>query len=122
MEFMGIVFTISYLKNFSRMMCWWREVAATSNNQTQHFSSCKWKKNRAADQTPSEANSLPKLFYAFKTFALNEYDLRILSSVFLMEIFNLPEKGLKYAKGLLLNHYRKSMQNYMRLQDMRGRS
>jgi len=44
--------------------------------------------------------------------------LGILSSVFLMETFDLRSKELKYAKELLLNHYRKSVQNSMRLQHM----
>ena len=35
----------------------------------------------------------------------------ILSSVFLIETFDLLGKGLKYAKELLLNHCRKSVQN-----------
>jgi len=35
-----------------------------------------------------------------------------------MEMFDLRDKELKYAKELLLNHYRKSVQNSMRLQDM----
>jgi len=35
-----------------------------------------------------------------------------------MEMFDLPGKELKYAKELLLNHYRKSVQNSMKLQDM----
>jgi len=54
----------------------------------------------------------------FKSFSLNEYDLLLLSSVFVMEMFDLRGKELKYAKELLLNHYRKSIQNSMRLQDM----
>jgi len=33
-------------------------------------------------------------------------------------MFDLWDKELKYAKELLLDHYRKSVQNYMRLQDM----
>jgi len=33
-----------------------------------------------------------------KSFALNKYDLRSLSSVFLIEIFDLRGKELKYAK------------------------
>jgi len=37
--------------------------------------------------------------------------LGIFSSVFLIEIFDLLEKELKYANELLLNHYRKSVQN-----------
>jgi len=35
-----------------------------------------------------------------------------------MEMFDLQGKKLKYAKELLLNHCRKSVQNSMRLQDM----
>jgi len=35
-----------------------------------------------------------------------QYDLQILSSVFLIEIFDLRGKELKYAKELLLIHYR----------------
>jgi len=38
--------------------------------------------------------------------------------VFLMEMFDLRGKELKYAKELLLNHYRKSVQNSVTLQDM----
>jgi len=37
--------------------------------------------------------------------------------MFLMEIFDLRGNELKYAKELLLNHYRKSVQNSMKLQD-----
>jgi len=48
----------------------------------------------------------------FEIFSLNEYDLRILSSVFLMEIFDLRGKELKYAKELLLNHYSKSVHKF----------
>ena len=55
----------------------------------------------------------------FKSFSLSEYDLRILPNVFLMEIFDFWSKELKYAKELLLHHYRKSVQNSMRWQDMR---
>ena len=32
--------------------------------------------------------------------------------VFMMKMFDLRGKELKYAKQLLLNHYRKSIQNY----------
>jgi len=39
---------------------------------------------------------------------------------FLIEMFDLRGKELKYAKELLVNHYRKSPQNSMRLEDMRG--
>ena len=61
-----------------------------------------------------------KIVSYFKSFSLIEYELRILLSVFLIEIFDLLGEELKYAKELLLNHYRKSVQNYMRLQDMCG--
>jgi len=47
---------------------------------------------------------------------LKEYDLRIL--FFLIEMFDLRGKELKYEEEMLLNHYRKSVQNSMRLQDM----
>jgi len=43
---------------------------------------------------------------------------RILSSVFAIEMFDLRGKELKYAKQVLLNHYKKSVQNSVRLQDM----
>jgi len=61
-----------------------------------------------------------KVFSCFKSFSLNEYDLRILSSVFLIEMFDLWGKELKYAKELLLNHYKKTVRNYVRLQDLCG--
>jgi len=35
-----------------------------------------------------------------------------------MKMFDLRGKKLKYAKELLPNHYRKSVQKSMRLQDM----
>jgi len=35
-----------------------------------------------------------------------------------MEMFDLRGKELKHAKELLLNHYRISVQNFVRLQDM----
>jgi len=44
-----------------------------------------------------------KVISCFKSFSLNKYDLRILSSIFLIEIFDLWGKELKYAKELLLN-------------------
>ena len=56
-----------------------------------------------------------KLISRFKSFSLNQYDLWTISSVFLMEMFELRSKELKYTKELLLNHYRKSLQNSMRL-------
>jgi len=40
-----------------------------------------------------------KVISYFKLFSLIEYDLRIFSSVFLIEIFDLLGKELKYAKN-----------------------
>jgi len=48
-----------------------------------------------------------KIVSYFKSFSLNEYELRILLSVFLIEIFDLLGEELKYAKELLLNHLQK---------------
>jgi len=39
--------------------------------------------------------------------------------LFLIEMFDLRDKELTYAKELLLNHYRKPVQNSMRWQHMR---
>ena len=61
-----------------------------------------------------------KVIWCLKSLSLHEYDSRILSSVFLIEVFELRSKELKYAKKLLLNHYRKSVQTSMRLQVMCG--
>ena len=60
-----------------------------------------------------------KIISHLKSFSTNEFDLQILPNVFLMEMFDFRGKELKHAKELLLNHYRKSVQNSMRLQDMR---
>jgi len=81
------------------------------------------KKNYSGDI--GSFNSFRSKFFAkviscFKSFSLNEYDLRILSSVFLIEMFDVWGKELKYAKELLLNHYRKPVRNSMRFQDMCG--
>jgi len=61
---------------------------------------------------------LVKVISRFDSFSLNEYDLLIVSSVFLMDMFGLRGKELKCAKELLMNYYRKSVKNSMRLQDM----
>jgi len=47
--------------------------------------------------------------------------LRILSSAHLIEIFDLRGKELKYAKELLLNHYKKSVQDSVRFAGHVGR-
>jgi len=71
-----------------------------------------------AASTSFEANYLPKLISCFISFLLNEHDLQILSSFFLIEMFDLRGNELKYAKELLLNLYRKSVQNSVRLKYM----
>ena len=38
--------------------------------------------------------------------------------MFLIKVFDIQVKELKYPKELLLNHYRKFVQNSMRLQDI----
>jgi len=69
---------------------------------------------------------LPKQFFAkvisyFKSFSLNEHDLRITPNVFLIETFDFLEKELKYAKKcfriITENPYK-----ILRLQDMCGKS
>jgi len=49
---------------------------------------------------------LCQIISCLKSFSLKEYDLRNFSSVFLIEMFELRVKELKYAKELLLNHCR----------------
>jgi len=49
---------------------------------------------------------------------LIEYAFAKIFSVFLKKMFDLPGKELKYRKELLLNHYKKSLQRSIRLQDM----
>jgi len=46
--------------------------------------------------------------------------LQILSSDFLIEMFDLRGKELKYRKDLLLNHYKKLLQSPMKLQNICG--
>ena len=85
-----------------------------------------WKQLHERDHSSHESEMFPttnptliKVISCFKSFSLNEYDLQIISSVFFMiEIYDLPDKELKYAKELLLNHYRKSVKNSKRLQDL----
>jgi len=86
------------------------------------LSSCKWKNcSRDIGSFDSFRSKLfAKVISCFKSFLINEYDLRILSRVFLIEMFDLRGNELKYAKDLPLNHCRKSVQNPMRLQDMCG--
>jgi len=96
------------------MKRWWREKLQLPVTIKHRFlSSYKLKK---CSSDISNFDSFRSKFFAkviscFKSFSLNEYDLRILSSVFLTEMFDLRGKDLHYAKELLLNHYRKFVQN-----------
>jgi len=87
-------------------------VTAASNNQTQLV----FINETNCSSDIGSFDFFPKQFFAkviscFRSFSLNEYDLRILSSVYLIEMFDLRGKELKYAKELLLNFCRKSAQN-----------
>jgi len=64
-----------------------------------------------AAATPSEANSLPEVFHVSDHFRWLNMQLRILSSVLLIEIVHHLSKELKYRKEFLLNRYRKCLQS-----------
>jgi len=121
LELLGNVFTNFIFEKFlSNEALVTERVTVTSNNQTQLLSSYKWQKLfercnlRSFDSFRSKF--FAKVISRFKSFSLIEYDLWIFPSVFLMEMIDLRGRKLKYAKELLLNHYRKSSQNSMRLQ------
>jgi len=95
-------------------------VTTTSNNQTQLFKQL-YEKNCSSDAGSFDSfrsKFFAKVISRFTSFSLNEYDLRILPCVFLVEMSDFRDKELKHAKELLLNHYRKSVQNSMKLQDV----
>jgi len=105
------IFSLSlFLKNFSRMKRWWREELQLPVTVKRSFlSSYKWK-NCSSDIgsfVSFRSKFFAKVISYFKSFSSNENDLRILQT------------ELKYAKKLLLNHYRKSVPIAMKLQDMR---
>ena len=112
---------ISFLKNFSRTKYWWREELQLPVTIKRSFvSSYEWQKlfERYRQLRLFPKQILCQIYSRFKSFSLIQYDLWILSSVFLMEMFDLRGNKLKYAKEFLLNYYRKSVQNSMSLQDM----
>jgi len=122
MEFLGNVFTnFIFEKLLLHEALVTGRVTDTSNNQTQPFVAINEKNcSSGIDSFDSfRSKFFVKVISRFKSFSLNEYDLRILPHVFLMEICDFRDKELKHVKELLLNHYRKSVQNSMRLQDMR---
>jgi len=114
---------ISFLKNFSRMKRRWREKLQLPVAIKRSFFSSYTVNEKNCSSDIGGFDSIRRKFFVkaisrFKSFSLNEYDLRILSSVFMMEMFYLRGKELKYAKELLLNYYGKSVQNSMRWQDI----
>jgi len=106
---------ISFSKNFSRMKHWWREEWQLPVTIKRTFKNCS---SVIGSFDSFRRKFFVKVISRFKSFSLNEYDLQILPNVFLMEMFDFRGKELKHAKELLLNHHRKSVQNYVRLQDI----
>jgi len=121
MEFLGNVFTNFIFKNIFRMKHWWREELQLPVSIKRTFLIAIHDKNcssgiRSFDSFRSKL--FAKVISCFESFSLNEYDLLTVSSVSRMEMFDLRGKELKYAKELLLNHCRNSVQNSVRLHDM----
>ena len=112
---------ISFLKNFFHMKHWWREeLQLPATIKYSFWSSYKWqklfKRRRQLRLFPKQI--IRQVISCFESFSLNEYDLLIVSSLFRIEMFDLRGKELKYVRELFLNHYGKSVQNSMRLQDL----
>jgi len=93
---------ISFLKNLSRIKQRLREELQPPVTIKRSFLS-RYKIKKCSSDIGSFDSFRSKFFAevisCFKSFSLNEYDLRILSSVFLIEIFDLLGKELKYAKN-----------------------
>jgi len=98
MEFLENIFTNFIFEKFiSHEALVTEELQLPITIKRNFLSSCKLK-NCSSDIGSfdySEANFLPKLVSFLKTFLLNEYDLRIILSVFLIEIFDLRGNELK---------------------------
>ena len=93
---------ISFLENLSRIKRWWREELQLPVTIKRSFlTSYKWKKfSRDIGSFDSiRSEFFAKVISGLKSFSLNGYDLWIFSSVFLIEIFDLLGKELKYAKN-----------------------
>ena len=120
MEFLGNVFTNSiFEKLLSHEALLTGRDAATITIQRSFSSSYKWK-NCLSDIGSFDSflrKYFAKVISCFKSFSRNEYDSRILSTV-LREMFDFPDKELKYTKELLLNYYRKSVENSIKMQNM----
>jgi len=107
MEFLGIVFTNFFLENFSRMKRSWRkELQLPVTIKRSFLSRRAVNENTCSSDTGSFDSTRSKFFSkvisCFKSISPNEYDLRILLSVFLIEMFDILVKELKFAKEMLL--------------------
>jgi len=73
MEFLEVISLISFLKNFSRMKCWWREeFTAISNNQTQVGNVLQMKEIvRAMEAVGLPKNILCQRYFMFKIIFTN---------------------------------------------------
>jgi len=92
------------LKNFSRMKRWWWEELQLPVTIKRSVLSSKSLKIKKFSSDIGSLDAFRSKFFAkvisyVKSFSLNEYYLRILSSVFLIEIFDLLGKELKYAEN-----------------------
>ena len=93
---------ISYLKYFSRMKRWWRKAlqlpppVTTKRNLISRYKGKKlFERYRQIRLLPNKI--FAKVISCFKSFSLIWNNLRILSSVYLIEIFDLLGKELKFA-------------------------
>jgi len=90
---------ISFLKNFSRMK-WPEELQLPITINHSFLSSYKWKKCSSDIRSfDSLRKFFAKVISCFKSFSLNEYDLLILSSVFLIEMLDLWGKSWNTRKN-----------------------
>jgi len=106
---------ISFLKNFSRMKRWWRkELQLPVTIKRNFLSSYKWKKlferYRQLPLLPKQI--LCQSYFTFQIIFTNWIWFVNSFKCFPMERSDLQGKELNYAKELLLNHYKKSVQNF----------
>jgi len=87
---------ISFLKNFARTKHWWREELQLPVTITRSFlNSFKWQKlfERYRQLRLSRSKFFTKVISRFKSFSLNGYDLRFLSSDFLRNVWPLAQRA-----------------------------
>jgi len=118
-EFLGnVIFIFEKLLSHEALVT--GRVTAISNNETQLLSSCKWK---ILFERYKQPRLLPKQIICQSYFM---FQIIFTKWIWLADYFKCvsdrnvwpPGKELKYAKEFLLYHYRKYLQNSMRLQDM----